>query len=84
MQPNAVAFAKAFFGTGMPVAAVCCGLWTVLEAGAARGRQMASWAVAQDGSEERRSESGGQKGSLRPETAHPTAIPMILQLSNVK
>ena len=43
MVPKAVAFAKAFFDAGKPVAAICHGPWTVLEAGAARGRQMTSW-----------------------------------------
>src|SRR3984957_1765372 len=43
MQPKAVAFAKAFFDAGKPFAAICHGPWTVIEAGAARGRQMTSW-----------------------------------------
>jgi len=43
MQPKAVAFAKAFFDAGKPVAAICHGPWTVIEAGAARGRRMTSW-----------------------------------------
>ncbi len=43
MEPNAVAFVKAFFDAGKPVAAICHGPWMVLEAGAARGRRMASW-----------------------------------------
>ena len=43
MQPNAVAFVKAFFDAGKPVAAICHGPWTIIEAGAARGRRMASW-----------------------------------------
>ena len=43
MQPKAVAFAKAFFDAGKPVAAICHGPWTVIETGAARGRQMTSW-----------------------------------------
>jgi protease I len=43
MQPDAVAFVKAFFDAGKPVAAICHGPWTVIEAGAARGRQIASW-----------------------------------------
>jgi deglycase len=43
MQPKAVAFAKAFFDAGKPVASICHGPWTVIEAGAARGRQMTSW-----------------------------------------
>jgi len=41
--PNAVAFAKAFFDASKPVAAICHGPWTVIETGAARGRQMTSW-----------------------------------------
>src|SRR5246127_2229166 len=43
MQPKAVAFAKAFFDAGKPVAAICHGPWTVIETGAARGRRMTSW-----------------------------------------
>jgi protease I len=43
MQPKAVAFVKAFFDAGKPVAAICHGPWTIIEAGAARGRQMTSW-----------------------------------------
>jgi protease I len=43
LLPKAVAFAKAFFEAGKPVAAICHGPWTVIEAGAARGRQMTSW-----------------------------------------
>jgi protease I len=34
---------KAFFDAGKPVAAICHGPWTVIEAGAARGRLIASW-----------------------------------------
>ncbi len=43
MEPKAVAFVKAFFDAGKPVAAICHGPWTVIEAGAARGRRIASW-----------------------------------------
>ena len=41
--PEAVAFAKAFFDAGKPVASICHGPWTVIEAGAARGRRLTSW-----------------------------------------
>jgi protease I len=40
---RAVAFVKAFFDQGKPVAAICHGPWTVLETGAARGHRMTSW-----------------------------------------
>jgi protease I len=43
MQPKAVAFVKAFFDAGKPVSVICHGPWTVIEAGAARGRRIASW-----------------------------------------
>jgi protease I len=43
MQPRAVSFVKAFFDAGKPVAAICHGPWSVIEAGAAQGRRIASW-----------------------------------------
>lgn len=43
MQPKAVAFAKAFFDAGKPVAAICHGPWLVLETGAAKGKRITSW-----------------------------------------
>jgi protease I len=43
MQAKAVAFAKAFFDAGKPVAAICHGPWTIIETGAAHGRRMTSW-----------------------------------------
>ena len=43
IDPKAVAFVKAFFDDGKPVAAICHGPWTVMEAGAARGRRITSW-----------------------------------------
>jgi protease I len=43
MRHKAVAFAKAFFDQHKPVASICHGPWMVIEAGAARGRRIASW-----------------------------------------
>jgi protease I len=43
MQPRAVAFVKAFFDAGKPVSVICHGPWTIIQAGAARGRRIASW-----------------------------------------
>ena len=42
-MPEAVAFAKAFFDAGKPVASICHGPWTIIETGAARGRRLTSW-----------------------------------------
>jgi len=43
MQPQAVEFVKSFFDANKPVAAICHGPWTIIEAGAAKGRKIASW-----------------------------------------
>jgi protease I len=43
MLPKAVAFVKSFFDFSKPVAVICHGPWTVIEAGAAKGRRIASW-----------------------------------------
>lgn len=43
MQPKAVAFVRTFFDDDKPVAAICHGPWMLIEAGAARGRRIASW-----------------------------------------
>lgn len=43
MQPEAVAFVRAFFDADKPVATICHGPWTIIEAGVARGRRIASW-----------------------------------------
>jgi protease I len=43
MNPQAVAFVKAFFDADKPIAAICHGPWTLIEVGAARGRRMTSW-----------------------------------------
>lgn len=40
---NAVAFVKAFCATGKPVAALCHGPWTLVEADVVRGRRLTSW-----------------------------------------
>ena len=40
---RAVAFVKSFFDAGKPVAAICHGPWTVLEAGAAKGKTITGW-----------------------------------------
>ncbi|ODQ92094.1 protease [Mycolicibacterium flavescens] len=39
----AVAFAKSFFEAGKPVAVICHGPWTLIEADVVRGRTLTSW-----------------------------------------
>jgi protease I len=43
MNPKAVEFVRGFFDAGKPVAAICHGPWTLIEAGAVKGRTMTSW-----------------------------------------
>ncbi|HXW03895.1 MAG TPA: type 1 glutamine amidotransferase domain-containing protein [Vicinamibacterales bacterium] len=38
-----VSFVKAFVEAGKPIAAICHGPWTLIEAGGVRGRRMTSW-----------------------------------------
>ena len=43
MEPKAVQFVKDFARTGRPIAAICHGPWTLIEAGLVRGKKMTSW-----------------------------------------
>src|SRR5919197_5176180 len=42
-DPDAVAFTRAFFEAGKPVAAICHAPWTLIEAGVVEGRTITSW-----------------------------------------
>jgi protease I len=43
MDPAAVNFVKQFVSSGKTVAAICHGPWTLLEAGALKGKKVTSW-----------------------------------------
>lgn len=43
MNPEAVQFVKHFVDSGKAVAAICHGPWSLIEAGAVRGRTITSW-----------------------------------------
>ncbi|MFJ8587547.1 type 1 glutamine amidotransferase domain-containing protein [Streptomyces sp. NPDC093595] len=43
MDERAVAFVRAFFDAGKPVASICHGPWTLVEADVVRGRTLTSW-----------------------------------------
>jgi protease I len=43
IEPKAVQFVKEFAESGKPVAAICHGPWTLIEAEAVQGRMMTSW-----------------------------------------
>jgi protease I len=43
MDPHAINFVRAFAQSGKPIAAICHGPWTLINAGAVRGRKVTSW-----------------------------------------
>ncbi|MGQ9369724.1 type 1 glutamine amidotransferase domain-containing protein [Azospirillum sp. ST 5-10] len=43
LEPKAIAFVKAFVQAGKPIAAICHGPWTLIDAGGVKGRRMTSW-----------------------------------------
>lgn len=43
IMPKAVAFVRHFVEAGKPIAAICHGPWTLIEAGGVRGRRLTSW-----------------------------------------
>lgn len=43
LDADAVSFVRAFFDQDKPVAAICHGPWTLIEAGVVDGRRMTSW-----------------------------------------
>jgi len=43
LEPAAIALIKAFDDAGKPLAAICHGPWTLIEAGGVKGRTMTSW-----------------------------------------
>ncbi len=43
INPRAISFIKEFFDAGKPVAAICHGPWTLIDAGQAQGRTITSW-----------------------------------------
>ena len=46
-DPQVQRFVKSFFDAGKPVAAICHGPWTLIDAGVARGRKMTSYETIQ-------------------------------------
>jgi protease I len=46
-NPKAVAFVKTFVDRGLPIAAICHGPWTLIEAGGVKGRKVTSWPTLQ-------------------------------------
>jgi protease I len=43
LAPKAMAFIRAFGASGKPIAAICHGPWTLIDAGLVHGKRMTSW-----------------------------------------
>jgi protease I len=43
LHPDAVSFVRAFVKSGKPIAAICHGPWTLINAGGVQGRKLTSW-----------------------------------------
>ena len=43
IDEDAIAFIRAFLGAGKPIAAICHGPWTLINAGGVEGRKLTSW-----------------------------------------
>ncbi len=43
LNPKAIDFIRSFVQAGKPIAAICHGPWTLINAGAVKGRTLTSW-----------------------------------------
>jgi len=43
LEPRAIEFVRSFVQSGKPIAAICHGPWTLIDAGGVDGRKMTSW-----------------------------------------
>ena len=43
LEPKAIAFVSHFVESGKPIAAICHGPWTLIDAGGVKGKYMTSW-----------------------------------------
>jgi protease I len=43
LVPDAIAFVRGFVAAGKPIAAICHGPWTLIDAGGVKGRRVTSW-----------------------------------------
>ena len=66
MNPSAVAFVKAFVSEQKPVAVICHGPWTLVEADVVRGRRIASWPSLKTDLRNAGAELGGRAGGGGP------------------
>ncbi len=72
---EAVQFARSFFDAGKPVASICHGPWTLINAGVVKGRRMTSWPSLKVDLTNAGADLGGQGGGGRRQSCHqPQAV----------
>jgi len=59
LAPQAIEFVRYFVDEKRPIAAICHGPWTLIDAGGANGKNHDVLAFAEDGSRQRRRPVGG-------------------------
>ena len=69
-DPDAVAFVRAFFDQGKPVAAICHAPWTLIDAEVVRGRTLTSWPSLQTDLRNAGRDLGRRGGPRRPGPRH--------------
>ena len=80
VDENAVSFTRSFFEAGKPVAAICHGPWTLVEADVVKGTHAHLVAEHQDRHQQRRRHVGGRGGPRRlrarvePEPRRPPGL----------
>lgn len=67
LDSDAVGFVKEFAAAGKPIAAICHGPWTLVEAGVVKGKTMTSWPSL-------RTDIGNAGGDWRDEPVHTCPV----------
>ena len=70
INPDAVAFVRAFAETGKPIAAICHGPWTLITAGVVHGRRLTSWPSLRDDLRNAGAGAGDRAGRHRRPVHH--------------
>lgn len=68
---NAVTLVAAFAGAGKPIAAICHGPWTLIEAGVVRGKTVTSWPSLQTDLRNAGAEWRDEQVVVSPEEGYP-------------
>ena len=82
--PEALDFVRQFFDAGKPVAAICHGLWPLIDAGVVGGRTVTSWPSLRTDLVNAQARVGGRGGGDRQRTASTSRKPDDIPAFNRK